>query len=106
MDEAHPLLESQLSDPLPGRGKEDLTDIDSHSADSVVTTPRAQHLSLAAAEVEMALTVFETAHVTQEPQLVLSERVEDSMLSLGDLVKAQDHACVCDGGEKSLVFSL
>jgi len=88
MHEAHSVLDLQLGGPLPGGSQEDLADIDSHPADPMVSAPGAQHFAFAAAQIEQPLIFLQAAHHAQEAQLLLGIRVENPMLSLGDLVKA------------------
>src|ERR1700733_11239274 len=88
--EPDPVGDAQVSGPVPRGRHEDLAEVHPQALDPVPPGPGAQHLALAAAQVEQPLIAPPPAQLAQEFQLLVRERVQDPVARLGYLMLAQD----------------
>ena len=87
--EPDPVGDPQVSGPGPRRGDVDLAEVHAQALDPVPPGPGAEHLALAAAQVEQPLVPPPPAQLPDEGQLLVGEWIEDPVLGLGYLVLAQ-----------------
>ena len=87
--EPDPVGDPQVSGPGPRRGDVDLAEVHAQALDAVAPRPGAEHLALAAAQVEQPLVAPPPAQLPDQGQLLVGEWVEDPVFGLGYLVLAQ-----------------
>jgi hypothetical protein len=72
VDERHPIADAELHRPLRGPGQEMSADVDSDTDNTVVTSPRREHLARAAREVEHGRIPWQTQRVAKRRELASS----------------------------------
>ena len=92
LDERHPVRHAQRLRPRAAPRQEHVRQVDADPAAPEPLRPAAEHLALAAGEVQDPRPGPDPGDLAQEAELLVRERVEDPLVGLGDLVVAERHA--------------